>query len=223
MRPHRQARRVSRHDENAKARPARNFDGNGEQPGDRRVDDTILDAIDDPVAATGFHGCRRYAGIGDDRPVIVHAKTIVGTRLVPREGELAAIVVNEQRQQALALRAVHGATEQDMAEPRRFGERRGDVGVSGRQLFGDNAAGQLISARAALVLGKRQRTQAELRSLVEQRHRQTPIGGIETIGFEHDRFDPPRDEVTHGLADFQLFGAEMQIVHEHKPFTRGVP
>ena len=38
-------------------------------------------------------------------------------------------------------------------------------------------------------------------------------GGIEAIGLEHHRLDLAVDEIAHGIADFQLLGAETKIVH----------
>ena len=149
--------------------------------------------------------------------MIVHPERNIAAGLVPRESEMAMMVVDERRQPAIALRGGHRPAEQEMAEPRGFGECRGDVGVSYRQFLGDDGTGQLIGARAAVVLGERQGPQAKLRSLVEQRHGQPPIAGVEPVGLEHDRLDLLRNKVAHGVANFQLFGAQMQTVHGFLP------
>ena len=50
------------------------------------------------------------------------------------------------------------------------------------------------------------RAQAHLRCRIEELHRQLAVADIEPVCLEHDRLDLARDEIAHGVADFQLFG-----------------
>ena len=71
---------------------------------------------------------------------------------------MMAVVVEERRQEAIALRRGH-AREQGAGERRRLRQHRRDVGIAGRQLLDHDAAGQRVGAGAAELFRQRERAQ----------------------------------------------------------------
>ena len=146
--------------------------------------------------------------------MIVDAEPRIGSALVAGEGEMIGVVFQELRQKGVALRIIHGPIEQQMSEPRAFRKRGGKVGVAGCQFLGHDAAGQRIHPGAAALLRQSERAQAQLRGGVDLVRQQAAVADIEAVRLERRRLDLARHEVAHRVADFQLFGAELKIVHD---------
>ena len=182
-----------------------------EQLGDRGVGDAVLDPVDDPtVAAT--HGFGLEGDVGRGRPVVIPTERRIGFGFVTRARQVTAVVLQEPRQEAIALLFRH-ARKQHAAEHRRLGQHGGQVGVAHCQLLGHDAAGQRVGAGAAELLREGERAQPHLRGLVEHIGEQAPVAGVETVGIERGRLDLLHDEIADGVADLELLGAEMKIVH----------
>ena len=188
------------------------FTCTAKSPGERRVGDAVLDAIDDPRVARS-RGGRLEACVARLRPVIVDAQRGVAVGLVLGDGEIIAVVGEECRQEAAALLVRHRAVEKFVGECRGLRQHRGDVGIADRQFLGDDAAGEIVGAGAARVLRERKRAQAYLRGLVEHVQQQRPLARFEPGRRERWRRDLLRDEIADSVADFQLLGAEVKIVH----------
>ncbi len=100
-----------------------------------------------------------------------------------------------------------------MGKRRGLRQHGGDVGVADRQFFGDDAAGEIVGAGAARVLGERERAQPHLRGLVEHVEQQRPRARFEPLGLERRRCNLLRDEIADGVADFELLRTEVKTVH----------
>ena len=138
--------------------------------------------------------------------MIIDAEPRIGRALVAGEGEMITVVVEEFRQERIALRIVHRLIEQQMGQPRGFRKRAGKVGVAGRQFLGHDAAGERIDPGAAARLRQSERAQAQLRAGVDLGRQQAAVADIEPVRLERRRLDLARDEIAHRVADFQLFG-----------------
>jgi hypothetical protein len=212
---HAQSGRVGRHQEHGgTARPGVHLDH--EQPGDGRIGDALLAAVDHPavVRAKGRSLAGPVARLG---AMIVDPERGIAARLVLREREVITVVGEEGRQEAFALLRRHQPAEQGGRERRGLCEHGGDIGIADGKLLGDDAAGEMIGARAARFLGERERTQPELRGLVERTRQQRARLRLEPRGVECGRLDLLRHEIAYRVADFQLLGAQAKIVHAVAP------
>ncbi len=224
---HAQSGRVARDQD--RARPLailspleRKTDLDREQLGKRRVRDPLLDAADDPSIV----GARRRgleARVARPRAVIIDADRRIAVRLVLSERQVIAVVGEERRQEALVLRRRHPPGEQRVREGRRLREHGGDVGIAGGELLGDDAAGEIVGAGPAQLLGERERAQPHPRSLVQRLDEQRTLARFEARRLERERLDRPGDEIAHGVADFQLLGREVKVVHQASPYSPLMP
>ena len=205
----REPRRIARHQDQRRSPVGQCLDG--DQLGDRSVGYAVLDPVDDPLVAASRRG-RRHGALAGDRAVVVHAQRGVLVRFPLGAGEVEVVVLEECREEAVALVRRH-RREQPPRQRRRLGQHRGDVGVAHRQLLGDDAAGQRIGADAAEVLGQRQRAKPHLRGLPQNVQRQAAVGKVEPVGLERDRLDLVVDEAADRVAEFKLLRGQMEIVH----------
>ncbi len=145
--------------------------------------------------------------------MVVDAERRIDIRLFARVRQVIARIGQKFRQEALALRLRHQSIEQDVGEHPGLREHGGDVGVAGGELLDDDAAGEAIGSRAAGAFGKRERAQAELRGLIELVQQERPLARFQPIGGKRDRLQLARDKIANRVANLQLLGAQMQIVH----------
>jgi hypothetical protein len=151
----------------------------GVSRGTRIVLTPLRPAVDDPFAIAGAHCGGLDRRQHQCRAVIVDADLDFAVWLVMGESEVIAIVLDERGEKAFALFGRHQLVEQDAAEPRGFGQCRADIRIAGRELFGNDAGGERIGARASQILRQRKRPQPHLRRLVEHIERQAAVAGVE--------------------------------------------
>src|SRR6516164_3653592 len=150
-------------------------------------------------------------------PLIIDAERGVAIRLVLGEREVIALLREERRQEARALLRRHQAVEQRLRERRRLRQYGGDVRIADGELFGDDAAGEVVGAGAALLLRQRERAQPHLRGLVERLHQQRPRARLQALWFERERLDRVCDEIADRVADLQLLRTQTKVVHMVTP------
>ncbi len=209
---HRQPGRVARHQQRGAALAGARL--HREQLGHRRVRDEGKRAVDDPFIAL-LHRDRFDAALGGHRTVVIPAHALACT--ATGEGEVIAIVLDELRQEALLLFRRHQSVEQQVAERRSQAEHRGEVGVARAQFFHDDAGSEPVGAGAARLFRQGERAQPHLRGLVEQVGQQRLLERLQPVRVQRDRLDLVLDEIAHRVAEFQLLGGEMQVVHVGGP------
>jgi hypothetical protein len=210
-----QSGRVARHQQRARAAGV-DAHLDREQLGERRVRHAVLAAIDYPASIRAYHG-----GLGPrrarSRPVVVDPERSPAVRLALGEREMMVVVGEERRQKARALLWRHGVVEQRAGEARRMRKHGRNIGIAGRDLLGDDAAGERVGARATGVLRQRERAQAKLRRLIEHVREQPPGARFEPRGRERLRLDLACDEIANRVADVALLRAEVKVVHAVTP------
>src|SRR5205807_9332424 len=82
---------------------------------------------------------------------------------------------------------------------------------------GDDAAGEVVGAGAATILGQRERAQPHLRGLVERLHQQRPRARLQALRLEGGRLDYLHNEIADRVADLQLLRTEVKVVHSTSP------
>ena len=168
MRSHADARRIGRHQQHARRRPPRDLHQHREQPGDRRIGDAILDAIDDPIV------CRTSRPWSSPPP------------RSPPAGDNSRRAAYRCPARGRRRRDDSGRRPGTSAATRRAAHRsctRSNSRCASRELSDSTAAmsaspaasssvtmqrRERIGAGAAAILRQRQAAQAHLRGLVEQ-------------------------------------------------------
>ncbi len=145
--------------------------------------------------------------------MIVHAERVIAPGFMSGVREMIAVVLQELRQEAVALPGRHTLVEQHVAERRRFRERGRKVRIARGQFLGDDARGQGVRARAAALFRERERAQAQLRGRLEQLHGKAPVECLQALRLQAHRLDLPLDEIPNSVADFELLGAQTKVVH----------
>ena len=108
-----------------------------------------------------------------------------------------------------------------MRERRRLRQHGREIGVAGGELFGDDAAGEVVGAGAARLFRERQRAQSDLRGFVQRLYQDGTRARLQPLRRERERPDLLRDEIANGVADLQLLRAQMKAVH-HSPLMPAV-
>ena len=192
--------------------PCAAVDFDREQRGQRRVGDAVLDAVDHPGIAGAYRG-GLHVGVARFRSMIMDTERRIAVGLELRERQMIAVVGQERRQEARRLLRRHQPVEQGVGERRGARQHGGDIGVSQRQFLRHDAGGKRVGAGTARIFGQRERAQPKLRCFIEHVGEQGPRARLETLGPKRARFDLVSDEISHGVADFQLLRAELKIVH----------
>jgi len=149
--------------------------------------------------------------------VIIDAERGIAIRLVLGEREVIALIREERRQEARSLLRRHQPVEQRLRERRSLCQNGGEVGVAGGELLGDDAAGEVVGAGAAAILGQRERAQPHLRGLVERLHQQRSRARLQALRPEGVRLDHLRNEIADRVADLQLLRTQTKVVHVVTP------
>ena len=209
---HRQAGGRARHEQrHATARARLRLDR--DELCDRRVRDERQAAIDHPVGSL-LRRDRQGAALSE-RPVVTPAEAGGGIASCMRQ--VVAVILDEIRQEAAALLRRHQAVEQHVTERAGVRQYRGEVHVPGAQLLHHDAGGEGIGAGAARLLGQAQGAQSHLGSLVHEIREQRLLERLEPPGIQRRGLDLALHEVAHRVAEFELLGGEMKVVHVSVP------
>ena len=150
--------------------------------------------------------------------MIIDTEHGVATVFVLGERNVIPVLGNKRRQEARTLLGRHQDVEQHAGQDRSPRQHGCDIGIADGQLFGHDAAGQVVGAGAACVLREHERAQADARSLLERLHQERPRARLQPVGVQRQGFDLLRDEIADRLADLQLLRAEVKAVHSlHSP------
>ena len=146
-------------------------------------------------------------------PVVVDAERGVGAGLAAGERQMVVVVVQERRQKAVALLRRHRAEQ----EPR---QRRGFAPARRRRRRRRPPAPRSRCSRSARRRRRRPAPRAapacaapSARPCAAPRTGRLRSPRSSRCGVQRDRLDLVFDEIAHRVAEFELLGAEMKVVH----------